>query len=162
MKNLQLYWVAISRIGNYWKRNWTILSYSRITNVWQNKMKTALQLSATRFLWGLKRIRTAVQGFADLCLATRPSDQIADLSSFGTSRITNISKLRTPLPTLLAGNSERIRSVLRLQIYKHFSFLQNLSGNFRFSLKNPYLYVEFHLSFSRLGIARTRSALRPA
>ena len=26
------------------------------------------------FLWGLKRIRTAVRGFADLCLATRPSD----------------------------------------------------------------------------------------
>ena len=45
-------------------------------------------------------VRTAVQGFADLCLATRPSDQIADLSSFGTSRIANISKLRTLLPTL--------------------------------------------------------------
>ena len=55
-----------------------------------------------------------------------------------------------------------IRSVLRLQIYKHFSFLQNLSGNFRFSLKNPYLYVEFHPSFSRLGIVRTSSALRAA
>ena len=55
-----------------------------------------------------------------------------------------------------------IRSVLRLQIYKHFSFLQNLSGNFRFSLKNPYLYVEFHPSFSCLDKARIRSALRPA
>jgi hypothetical protein len=26
------------------------------------------------FLGGRKRIRTAVRGFADLCLATRPSD----------------------------------------------------------------------------------------
>ena len=49
-----------------------------------------------------------------------------------------------------------------VQIYKHFSFLQNLSGNFRFSLKNPYLYIEFHPSFSCLDKARIRSALRPA
>ena len=139
------------------------VSSQRFTGVKiRHKNKVPLCKIAERHLRGLKRIRTAVQGFADLCLATRPSDQIADLSSFGTSRIANISKLRTLLPTLLAGNSERIRSVLRLQIYKHFSFLQNLSGNFRFSLKNPYLYIEFHPSFSCLDKARIRSALRPA
>lgn len=31
---------------------------------------------------GQKRIRTAVQGFADLCLATRPSDPM-----FGTAKV---------------------------------------------------------------------------
>ena len=29
-----------------------------------------------RFLGGFERIRTAVEGFADLCLATRPRNQL--------------------------------------------------------------------------------------
>ena len=41
----------------------------------QNKIKTALEAFLTLFLRGLKRIRTAVAAFAELCLATRPSDQ---------------------------------------------------------------------------------------
>ena len=38
------------------------------------KRKTASEVFLTLFWWGLKRIRTAVAAFAELCLATRPSD----------------------------------------------------------------------------------------
>ena len=39
----------------------------------QNRRLDKVVCSA--YFGGLKRIRTAVRGFADLCLATRPSDQ---------------------------------------------------------------------------------------
>lgn len=83
---------------------------------------------------GLKRIRTAVQGFADLCLATRPSDQILG------SRYCDDASCAS-LRRILAESRRRTGPVSRLQIYKHFSFLQNLSKNFRFSTKKPYLYL---------------------
>jgi hypothetical protein len=38
-----------------------------------NKKKPAVK-NTTSFYRGRERIRTAVQGFADLCLATRPPD----------------------------------------------------------------------------------------
>ena len=46
--------------------------YGSITNVWQNKRKTALEVFLTLFWWGLKRIRTAVDGFADRWLSHSP------------------------------------------------------------------------------------------
>ena len=51
------------------------------------KIKTPLQVFVEAFFGGLKRIRTAVRGFADLCLATRPSDHFYPFYLFGCANI---------------------------------------------------------------------------
>ena len=66
---------------------WRELAHKQLTK--QNRRLVEVVCSA-RF-GGLKRIRTAVRGFADLCLATRPSDHF---TGFGLQIYKHLSNLQ--------------------------------------------------------------------
>lgn len=66
-------------------------------------------MSTTRFLRGLKRTRTAVAAFAELCLTARPSDPI--------ERIANI-RLFFEFTNFLLATLLRI-GLLRLILHNH-------------------------------------------
>ena len=102
---------------------------------------------------GLKRIRTAVQGFADLCLATRPSDQLVPSRAADYNYNTNPTYFLRIRPSRTGKNrSFGTRTTGRfgasgVQIYKHFQNLQNFRRTLRYFVrgfmlfrKNQYLY----------------------
>ena len=61
------------------------------TTIVTKQNRRLFQVVCSAFFGGLKRIRTAVRGFADLCLATRPSDHfLPELQHFRRFRSANI------------------------------------------------------------------------
>ena len=49
---------------------------------WEKKSENTFQYIRFHIVWGLERIWTAVEGFADLCLAARPRDLLIGLQIY--------------------------------------------------------------------------------
>ena len=112
-----------------------------------------------------KRIRTAVQGFADLCLATRPSDQLSVPSRAADYNYNTNSNLFSfwIRPSRTGKNrSSGTRTAGRfgasgVQIYKHFQNLQNFRRTLRYFVRGFMLFRKNHLYF----VKRIQRAMSP-